>query len=100
MSRRRWDGRNSRPFKSSRDFGVYDIGRNWRTPKAQQIEIAPGRVVEFIYDPISRLHSALGSCNDSRLALIDAILDDWMSRETIAEVFGGKRLDERMEFAA
>lgn len=91
MNKGRWSAKNSRPFKSSKDFGVWGgIGRNWRTPKAQKIEVSPGRVVEFVYDPVSRLHSALRFCNESRLALIDMILDDWMARETVEEVLGGE----------
>lgn len=98
--RRRWDSPNRRPLKAAKYFGVFNSEKNWRTPKVQQIEIAPGRVVEFVYDPVSRTHSAFRFFNESRLAVIDAILDDWLSREAVADVFGGKRLDERMEFAA
>jgi L-ribulose-5-phosphate 3-epimerase UlaE len=85
----------NRPLRPAEDFGVYDeqLGQRqkWCPRTTQTLELAPGRFVEISFDPSTREYAALSLRGESRLALIDKILDEWLKVETVEEVLGGPR---------
>ncbi len=84
--KKQWNAK--RPLRESEDYGVYEL-RHLRT--TQTLELAPGRFVEIRFDPSTREYVALGLRGDSRLAVINKILDDWLLTESVEEVLGGRR---------
>jgi hypothetical protein len=78
VSRR--EHRSDRPYRSSESFGIRDEPNSHARrprPLAQSIEVLPNRFVEIAFDVATRQYVALGLRAQSRLALIDLILDDW-----------------------
>jgi len=93
MSRKGKKWNASRPLRPAEDFGVYDerTSPKRRTHITQAVEVTPGRVVEISYDTTTHEFFALGFHQESRLKLIDMILDDWLLTESVTEVMGGRR---------
>jgi hypothetical protein len=73
MSRR--EHRSSRPYTSSENFEIGDKRKH--RSATQTVEVLPERFVEVTFDPSTRQYIALGLRAQSRLELIDLILDDW-----------------------